>query len=265
MDSIFDVTALVGRLPPKRYRRGWLPHANVTAEADYRQNVTAEVDYRPHVTARTDYPAQTLPQGLITSHTLPETLLPAQTLPQGLITPPKHYRRGWLPRQTLPRLFCKKPILISIQIDFGEFLWYSVTSPAGKKNISKGMHAHMCLGKKKKILNGPPSLPPLHLPFPLPLRFVVVRDPADRILSCFLNKCLGGEWNNCPYVEFMPERFEGDRQRNASTDKVNAYFLFVFFCRFFSDFFPCFSDIYIYPWYIFFSRGSWIKLLNIYI
>ncbi|CAN0075499.1 unnamed protein product [Scytosiphon promiscuus] len=50
------------------------------------------------------------------------------------------------------------------------------------------------------------------------LKFVVVRDPADRLLSGFLNKCVGGEWQNCPYVEFMPERFEGVKARTPDTD-----------------------------------------------
>ncbi|CAB1096481.1 unnamed protein product [Ectocarpus sp. CCAP 1310/34] len=50
------------------------------------------------------------------------------------------------------------------------------------------------------------------------LKFVVVRDPADRLLSAFLNKCLGGEWQNCPYTEFMPQRFPGVSKRDAATD-----------------------------------------------
>eukprot|EP00752_Nemacystus_decipiens_P002300 g2176.t1 len=50
------------------------------------------------------------------------------------------------------------------------------------------------------------------------LKFVVVRDPADRLLSGFLNKCAGGEWQNCPYIEFMPQRFSGVKERNPNTD-----------------------------------------------
>eukprot|EP00904_Undaria_pinnatifida_P013778 jgi/Undpi1/9530/HiC_scaffold_27.g11986.m1 len=53
------------------------------------------------------------------------------------------------------------------------------------------------------------------------LKFVVVRDPADRLLSGFLNKCLGTEWQNCPYVRFMPHRFEGVDERNATTDAAS--------------------------------------------
>lgn len=53
------------------------------------------------------------------------------------------------------------------------------------------------------------------------VRFVVVRDPADRLLSGFLNKCVGAEWQNCPYMEFMPQRFEGLTMRDAYTDMVS--------------------------------------------
>lgn len=52
------------------------------------------------------------------------------------------------------------------------------------------------------------------------LKFVVVRDPADRLLSGFLNKCAGGEWQNCPYVDFMPDRFGQVTTRNEETDKI---------------------------------------------
>lgn len=48
----------------------------------------------------------------------------------------------------------------------------------------------------------------------------MVRDPADRLLSGFLNKCVGGEWQNCPYMEFMPQRFAGAKERNPTTDAV---------------------------------------------
>ncbi len=49
----------------------------------------------------------------------------------------------------------------------------------------------------------------------------MVRDPADRLLSAFLNKCVGGEWQNCPYMEFMPHRFQGVKRRNPATDAVS--------------------------------------------
>lgn len=51
----------------------------------------------------------------------------------------------------------------------------------------------------------------------------MVRDPADRLLSGFLNKCVGGEWQNCPYMEFMPQRFAGVKKRSPATDAVRAY------------------------------------------
>ena len=50
----------------------------------------------------------------------------------------------------------------------------------------------------------------------------MVRDPADRLLSGFLNKCLGSEWENCPYLRLMPQRFKGIRSRNAKTDAVSS-------------------------------------------
>lgn len=52
-----------------------------------------------------------------------------------------------------------------------------------------------------------------------------MRDPADRLLSGFLNKCAGEEWDNCPYIEFMPKRFPGVSQRDHHTDVVSVKML----------------------------------------
>lgn len=69
-------------------------------------------------------------------------------------------------------------------------------------------------------LTPPPAVAVHTLSMDLMDRFVVVRDPADRLLSGFLNKCAGGEWQNCPYVDFMPDRFGQVTTRNEETDKV---------------------------------------------
>eukprot|EP00904_Undaria_pinnatifida_P008770 jgi/Undpi1/5022/HiC_scaffold_19.g08374.m1 len=59
------------------------------------------------------------------------------------------------------------------------------------------------------------------------LKFVVVRDPAERLVSGFLNKCVkegyesGGVTprgaQNCPYLQIMPELFPGAERASLAT------------------------------------------------
>ncbi|CAM9178503.1 unnamed protein product [Ectocarpus fasciculatus] len=47
------------------------------------------------------------------------------------------------------------------------------------------------------------------------LKFAVVREPAQRLLSCFLQKCnrynMENEYGNCPYLELWPGLFGRER------------------------------------------------------
>eukprot|EP00752_Nemacystus_decipiens_P007168 g6418.t2 len=47
------------------------------------------------------------------------------------------------------------------------------------------------------------------------LKLAVVREPAERLLSCFLQKCtkwnMKGEYGNCPYLELWPDLFGRER------------------------------------------------------
>eukprot|EP00903_Cladosiphon_okamuranus_P012336 g11565.t1 len=63
------------------------------------------------------------------------------------------------------------------------------------------------------------------------LKMAVVREPAERLLSCFLQKCtkwnMKGEYGNCPYLElwpdlFGPERFPGGVPRRPDEQTLSV-------------------------------------------
>ncbi|CAM9937360.1 unnamed protein product [Pylaiella littoralis] len=57
------------------------------------------------------------------------------------------------------------------------------------------------------------------------LKFAVVREPAERLLSCFLQKCnqwnMKGEYPNCPYLELWPDLFGREHFPNGVPRRSN--------------------------------------------
>lgn len=50
------------------------------------------------------------------------------------------------------------------------------------------------------------------------LKFAVVREPAHRLLSCFLQKCatwnMRNEYENCPYLKLWPSLFDNEQRKH---------------------------------------------------
>lgn len=57
------------------------------------------------------------------------------------------------------------------------------------------------------------------------LKFVVVREPAERLLSCFLQKCnknnVQQEYINCPYLDIWPDLFQGEAFPDGTPSSPN--------------------------------------------